>query len=683
MILAKNRLAAGWRFHQQGKLPQAEIIYRSVLRDFPKRADAWVYLGMVLNDREHYHEALAAYEHALAIEPENASAWTNRGNTLGLLSRHIDALASHKKALALSPSFARGHTNLGVQLLRMGDMSAGWQEYDWRLKTAIFSPPECGIPFWKNESLHGKHILIHGEQGLGDEIQTARYAIVLAKQQAQVTLTASPKLIPLLSRSLPGCEVIPRGGPLPLADYQICGFSLVSKLGVGRASSYLVADPKLSAAWAADLLQFNGLKVGICWTGNSENPMNRARSFSLRSFVELMPAENICLVSLQALHGQEELDAMSKTHQIYRPLEAVNGNTIKSLDEMAALVTNLDLVITCDSMTAHLAPALGTPTWLALSAGPDWRWGLQSHLSPWYEKSQLFRQKRLGDWDSVFSQIGKALAEVGTNGVVRSAKTPELDSLLTECVERQQGRHGVFYYLRDDIYIGKSLRHYGEFSEPEVTLFEQFVKTGDTVVEVGSNIGTHTIPLGRMVGETGKVLAFEPQRFIYQLLQKNIAENQLTQIDARRVALADCPGTINVPVLDPRAENNFGGVPIGRNEGGDQVSVATLDSLNLSRCALIKADVEGMEIHVIRGASETIKKCKPILYLENDRRYQSAELIALVKSLGHRVYSHTPKLFNENNFFGNDNNIFNDICSQNILCVPLTKQLEIKGLNEL
>ena len=276
MILAKNRLNAAWAFHQSGDLDTAESIYRTVVRDFPKKAEAWIYLGMSLNDQCRFEEALAAYGRALRLAPENPSALTNSGLTLAMLNRHEQALGNHRKAITIDPEFARAHTNLAIELLRLGQMRSGWEGYEWRTQTAIFSPPDCKEPFWCGEDLTGKHILVHGEQGLGDEVQTARYISCLANHAAQITLTANEKLIPLFKRSLSACSIIERGTeknalPRP-ADYQVCAFNLPRHYGFGCSKAYIEPDVSNRKLWASDLACLPGMKIGINWTGNSQNP---------------------------------------------------------------------------------------------------------------------------------------------------------------------------------------------------------------------------------------------------------------------------------------------------------------------------------------------------------------------------------------------------------------------------
>jgi FkbM family methyltransferase len=236
-------------------------------------------------------------------------------------------------------------------------------------------------------------------------------------------------------------------------------------------------------------------------------------------------------------------------------------------------------------------------------------------------------------------------------------------------------------YNINDMYIGRSLDLYGEFSEGEVDLFRQIIRTGDIVLDVGANIGAHTLFLANALGLLGKVYAFEPQRVVFQTLCANMALNSVTNAYCYQVAVGDEPGTIAVPILNYCAEDNFGGLGLGNYTEGEVVEVITLDSLALPHCRLIKIDVEGMELRALQGAHATIERCQPILYVENDRVEQSEELTRFLDQLGYEMYWHLPPLYNERNYYGNAHNVFGNIVSWNLLCVKPSQGFAIQGLS--
>jgi FkbM family methyltransferase len=244
------------------------------------------------------------------------------------------------------------------------------------------------------------------------------------------------------------------------------------------------------------------------------------------------------------------------------------------------------------------------------------------------------------------------------------------------------GRHGRFSYLPHDLFVGRSLDLYGEFSEHEVMLFRQLVRPGAVVVEAGANIGALTVPIAHAVGPTGTVYAYEPQRVIAALLRRNVADNRLAQVVVREAALGAAPGTLRVPPLDYRAVGNFGGQALAAAEdatGGEAVAVETIDGLALARLDLIKADVEGMERAVLEGAARAIARWRPVLYVENDRPAHARALLELIFGLGYRAWWYTTPLFNPDNHAGRADNVFGDALSVNLFCFPNEQATEVTG----
>jgi FkbM family methyltransferase len=246
------------------------------------------------------------------------------------------------------------------------------------------------------------------------------------------------------------------------------------------------------------------------------------------------------------------------------------------------------------------------------------------------------------------------------------------------------GRDGYLLYNRNDQYIGRSIEQYGEFSALEMKLFAQVCTPGSVVIEVGANIGAHTVGLARLVGPQGRVLAFEPQRLPFQMLCANVALNSLDNVDCFWAALSSQDGFINVPDLNPRKEYNFGGVTLLGSQNGPRVACLTLDEyVTLPKVDLVKIDVEGMETDVLGGGEGLLKRFKPLLYVENDRLEKSEALIRLIASFDYRMYWHLPPLFNPDNFFANQENAYPNVVSVNMLCVHRDSQIRTSGFQEV
>jgi FkbM family methyltransferase len=235
-------------------------------------------------------------------------------------------------------------------------------------------------------------------------------------------------------------------------------------------------------------------------------------------------------------------------------------------------------------------------------------------------------------------------------------------------------------YNIHDIYIGRSLDLYGEYSQAEVELFRQVIPPGALVVECGAHIGAHTLFLAQHVGPAGQIVAFEPQRILFQTLCANLALNSITNVFCLQKAVGAASGSITVPLLDFTRDDNFGGLYLGSHPEGELVPVVRLDDINLPACHFIKIDVEGMEQDVVEGAAGTIARHKPVLYVENDRSEKSAALVRRIASLGYKLYWHWAYYFNPNNFFANPDNIFPDVYSANMICIHESVPHEMSGL---
>jgi FkbM family methyltransferase len=262
--------------------------------------------------------------------------------------------------------------------------------------------------------------------------------------------------------------------------------------------------------------------------------------------------------------------------------------------------------------------------------------------------------------------------------------------VINEGVALVAGRDGYFLVNRNDMYVGKALEKYGEYSGLEALALRHLVKPGQNVVEVGANIGAHTVALAKAVGPQGQVIAFEPQRACFAFLQAQIALNQITNIVALNEGVGRERGHLWLPNVNYAAVGNFGGISLTPDpaKGSHAVKVVTLDErLRDLPVALIKIDVEGMEEEVLRGGMQLIKAHKPILYVENDRVAKSAALVRLILELGYRAWWHVPPLFNPDNFFKVSENIYSNIASFNMICAAegspaLARLVEIKSADD-
>ena len=248
-------------------------------------------------------------------------------------------------------------------------------------------------------------------------------------------------------------------------------------------------------------------------------------------------------------------------------------------------------------------------------------------------------------------------------------------------------KHGFFSYYSNDQYIGKSLSEYGEWSEAEVILLTQLLSTNENIIEVGSNIGTHTIPLAKQVSNGGLVYAIEPQYQNHKLLLKNIKDNDLKNVEIIKVAISSKQGEAYMNTFDENVISNYGDSKIFNSnfENAESVPVKTLDQLFYNEVRekksikLIKCDAQGQELNIILGSRKIIDMHKPFLYLENDDINTSKSLIEEIKKMGYIIFWHLPPLFNPNNFLKNNKNIFKNIISYNMFCIHHTSKVKLNN----
>jgi FkbM family methyltransferase len=236
----------------------------------------------------------------------------------------------------------------------------------------------------------------------------------------------------------------------------------------------------------------------------------------------------------------------------------------------------------------------------------------------------------------------------------------------------KQCRHGKMLYLETDKYIGGSFDLYGEYCEEECRIFQQVIHPGEVVIDAGANMGAHTVLFSKLVGAGGYVHSFEPQRTLCNILSANLALNGIRNVEAHQRCVGSGPAVADIAELDYTAFDNFGGLAANM-PGGDRyakVPVVSIDAFDLARCDFIKIDVEGMEMEAIEGARTTIEKFQPVLYVEDDRPQNRTGLVELLKSLDFRIFRHRAMYYNNDNFFGNENNVFGYEHAINLVCLP-------------
>jgi len=360
--------------------------------------------GNALYSRGDFNGAATTYRRAVELSPGFLDAQCNLGNALVAVGKIADAIGAYERAISLNPDCSQAHWNLALALLARGDLQRGWAEYEWRHREP--STPKCPGIAWKGEELQGKTILLIAEQGLGDAIQFVRYVPMVAARGGKIILVCQPELCRLFSAIEGVSAVVPFREALPKFDLYCHLMSLPGIFGtrvesIPRQIPYLHPEPALIQKWREILGPSNGkVRIGLAWAGRAEHQFSQHRSIPLRELAPLGQARGIEFHSLQIGPAAEEVldlpnGMMMRNH----------ADRLTDLRETAALISNLDLVISVDTLIPHLAGALGARVWLMLAHAADWRWFLDRDDSPWYPTMRLFRQSSAGDWPGVVNSI--------------------------------------------------------------------------------------------------------------------------------------------------------------------------------------------------------------------------------------------------------------------------------------
>jgi Tfp pilus assembly protein PilF len=400
---AHNNL--GVVLQELGRISEAEKRFREALRLMPDYPEAHNSLGNILQAQGRFDEAVDAYRQALMFRPLYVNARKNLGHALHALGRTTEAVACFEEGLRHAPDNALLHVSRALVRLQQGDFPRGWPEFEWRRKGPNQPVHNLPQPVWDGGELAGCSILIIAEQGLGDTIQFIRFAPMVAHRGGRVVLICVRALGQLLA-TCPGVdEVVVEGNPLPRIDCYVQVMSLPAILGTTLHSipcqvPYLAADPALEARWRDALRGIKELKIGVVWQGDPNHTKDRERSFRLAHLEPVARLPGVRLFSLQKKFGLEQIQEVSD-----RFVVTDLGAQLEDLAHTASVMRNLDLVISADTCPAHLAGALGVPVWIPLPFICDWRWMTDRDDSPWYPTMRLFRQRRFGDWDAVFTRL--------------------------------------------------------------------------------------------------------------------------------------------------------------------------------------------------------------------------------------------------------------------------------------
>jgi len=415
-----------WRWHglALGQLGRLDEAFASLRRHLQRRADdaqAWNEAGALCNALRRYEEAEGSFARAIALAPGLDLAHANRGNALFRLGRFEEARAAYREALRLAPENAVSRWNLSHVRLLLGEYEEGFRDYESRwqqVHSENFAPREFfDRPRWQGEEIPGRTILLHAEQGLGDTILACRYLARVVPRVGRVLLEVPAPLVRLLARCLEGpVEVLARGAPLPSFDVHCPLLSLPLVFGTTLSTvpsdiPYLHPDPVREEAWRRELGPATRPRVGLAWSGGTDQRFDDERSIPLEEF-HALAGEGVDFLAVQ-----KELRARDAAALRQFPALRWFGDSLHDFEDTAALLSCCDLVVSVDTAVAHLAGALARPLWLVVPFAPDWRWGARGKRSAWYPQARILRPPARIAWKPVIAQIAQALHARDLDGI--------------------------------------------------------------------------------------------------------------------------------------------------------------------------------------------------------------------------------------------------------------------------
>ncbi len=628
-----------------GEYQAAEAFARRALALEPSRPSALANLGIALSMRHRYAEGLAALRSAAQQEEAmrgDGESFVNFGYGLILNGRVHEAIAFHRRNLPFVPN-PSAHRQYAFALLEAGSFREGWEQHEfrWLVEPALSRRPRFAKPPWVGQPLAGRTLLLRAEQGAGDIIQFARYSSDLKARGATVLLEV-PDELTALAQGFRGVDRVVRRSDASLAfDFYAHLMSLPHFLGTTIDSvpadvPYLAVDAAKLSQWCEPVTG-PGLKIGLAWAGNPAHMRDRNRSIPLATLAPLLAVDGVRFYSLQKQPRPGEAE-------LYPPPPRMQdlGPDLADFGDTAAAIAQLDLVICVDTAVAHLAGALGKPTWLMLPKVGDFRWLASGETSPWYPSMRLFRQTEPDVWDDVVQRVTRALADAVADGRV---PPPPAGTLSLQQGDEPKDpphgiarvievRHGIVQYLPGVDDAARSLEYYGEYMQAHVDLIATLLPPSSTAIEVGSGVGAHALALARLTGAAGHLVLFEGDPITQRMLRQNLEANR---VGARTTVMRQ-----------------------GLTSGDDLTchGDATIDGLHLDALDLIKIRDCVDALSILRGASATLARTRPVIFTEISDEARLTGLAAYLAAQGYRCWQSTLPLFDPANFLRREDDVF-------------------------
>jgi FkbM family methyltransferase len=669
--LYHNHLARTHRGHQRWDEAADEIAKALAL--YPDFWGNWALRAEMSNDAHDFSNAELYCSIAANLAPDNEDARLNIGHVL-LEQKRLEEAQSHYAAwLDAHPESDAARFGLASLNLIQGNFEAGWRYYEsrWGLKRHGGGVRSTAAPMWDGSACG--HLLLYAEQGLGDTIQMLRFLPEVVRRSAgAITLQVPAPLHRIAQRALgasavtvvtdlPPGAVFDRTCPLMSLPHVLQAHT-VSDLGI--PAPYIVADSQRQSFFKTMLSDLKGKKIGIVWQGGAAGPTNRRRQFMLDALAPLLAIPELSLVSLQ--FGVVEPMIRSS------PIRSL-ADHIEDFDDLAAAMTALDAVISVDTGPAHLAGALGLPTYTIIPWLHDWRWGMDGETTYWYPAMVLVRQSNPKEWTSavekltsIFNPQSQKPAGKGETFALPNADQRAIRKNLFPFVHINC-REGIIAAPLFDPVITRSLLAYGEYLQPECELVSSYLSAGETILDIRANYGELTLGKARKVGPEGSVIAFKPDQTLNQCMAENIALNRLPWVEIRRQLVGKKNGKSNFSNA-----YSASGLADARQTrlAPEPVDAVSLDSLGLASCALITINAHGKELEVLEGGRTVIKQFQPILYLTGSPQNTISSWVKFLQDRNYQVFRLQAPVFQAENYRNCQINLFAEVTSLNMLALP-------------
>lgn len=655
-----------------------------------KSAPAWVNLCLALTLLDRLDEAYVACKYCEAIPLDGSDSLvdnSNLGSVLHLMGRTEEAIAYFEDVLPKRPDAASsGHYALA--LLTAGHFAEGWRQYEFRWFDARLATQRAqySIPPWVGQDLGGKIILLRCEQGVGDVLQFIRYAPMVKALGATVWLELRPGLGDL-ARMFEGVDrLISHGDRVDGFHFYADLLSLPEQFQttietVPARVPYVRAPDAARDFWRSRLPADGKPRIGLVWAGDPNHARDKQRSMPIEALEPLLSMSNLQWISLQKGIAAEQLANFHLAGNVI-----ALGRSLQDYADTAAVIEQLDLIVTVDTSVAHLAGAMGKRVVVMLPSVADWRWLEQRDDSPWYPTMRLFRQEVAGDWSTVVQRVRDALGggvlEVGSGQRVdlavansagaldasKHAPSPERDSSRTvDMPLARRMRQGTIQYYGHPRDLARSLEYYGEYLEAQNALIRRMAKPEAFILEIGAGIGLQTMMLASAVTPNGNVLAIENCCALRRMLRQNI----------------DANGVRGVEVIDAAIGRHLASADeIGcAHPGSPNDRECPVDGLHLGAVDCIVVSDADMTEAALDGAERTIWRYRPSIFLAVGSREALSDAATKVRDFGYRCWQVESPKFNPHNFYGRTDDIFAGAIALAIAAFPEERDpLDMEGL---